>query len=746
MIWVLALALIPAASDPRIALVDLQLNGRQEAALRLVEEELSRSPKESAQLGLDYLRGHLLSRLHRPREANEAFAKSVTATPNLAAYGFYRLALIQLELNHPEVAAGLFATLLGRGPPQSLVAPATKLLVHSIRNGGDCRLLRASGNWTLPMPESRAIRLMQAQCALKAGQGTRATELLLNLIRTSNRDETARAAAEQLSQLVRPETAEGSVPQLLGITFHRHREFSQSILFLNRSFELKSNGTKDVDFEERYAQARNLFWRTNYQEAELGFAQLANVTKASEDRARTLYQRARSIEMKGDWRRAAAAYDTVAESGSTNDWVPAGLLASLRLLWRSGHEEEAYNRYKTLISNRRWRNLGGRAALFLLASDIVRGRPDRASEWFLHIRQLGGVDLVEIAYWKGRHEELKGRFPQAVERYVASVRSNPFHPLAQIALTRLRSNALAKESRDYATQAARSSRSDEIYGAWLILGDKDPIGARARKSIAARLSGDSQAQRYLEMGTVPTKDWPLWSGPLNNPDEHLLSLGVWEESAGKILKNFPLADPSLAFTGSELLARAGLIKRSLYIAEILGDRMAKRIPPHFAPPKFRQLLFPAAYGTLISEETIKRGIDPFLLAAIIREESRFDPDAISAASARGLAQFVLPTARRLATEIGLTSIEAGDLHRPRHAIALGAAYLAELSLRFGGRAEVMLAAYNAGEDQARLWRSYCYSNEADEYITKVGFRETRGYLTRVLTSYAQYGDIYPSKL
>ena len=255
---------------------------------------------------------------------------------------------------------------------------------------------------------------------------------------------------------------------------------------------------KEAEFEEHYAQARNLFWRAQYHAAEARFAQLADLTSNSEDRARTLYQKARCIEMRGDWLRAAAAYDRVAELDSLSQWTPAGLFASLRLLWRSGYEEQAYNRYKTLISNRRWRTLGGRAALFLLASDLVRGRTERAPEWFLHIRRLGGVETVETAYWKGRLEQLEGRDSQAVRRYVESVRSSPFHPLAQLALTRLGSDPLAEATRNYADQAARSPRSEELFEAWLLLGDDNPLGSQARQSLISRLQNDRRSRTRAE--------------------------------------------------------------------------------------------------------------------------------------------------------------------------------------------------------------------------------------------------------
>ena len=135
-------------------------------------------------------------------------------------------------------------------------------------------------------------------------------------------------------------------------------------------------------------------------------------------------------------------------------------------------------------------------------------------------------------------------------------------------------------------------------------------------------------------------------------------------------------------------------------------------------------------------------LDPFLVAAIIREESRYDPRALSAASARGLTQFVMPTALRVAGEIGFGAVSPEDLYRPEVSIPLGAAYLAELSRAFLGAPETAVAAYNAGPPQARVWRTYTMSSEPEEYFTKVGFTETRGYLRKVLSSWARYHDLY----
>jgi soluble lytic murein transglycosylase len=214
-----------------------------------------------------------------------------------------------------------------------------------------------------------------------------------------------------------------------------------------------------------------------------------------------------------------------------------------------------------------------------------------------------------------------------------------------------------------------------------------------------------------------------------------------------IRRTFPQGDTSFALTGSNLLANAGLHRPSLYLAEVAGERIPAGVPVQLLPLEYRRLLYPQPYQPIVDRESQRQKIDPNLLNAIIREESRFDPLAISAASARGLTQFILPTARRVSGRLGWTGIEAVDLHRPEVAIALGAAYLAQLESLFDGRTEATTAAYNAGENQARLWADYCYSDQPEEYFTKVGFSQTRNYVRKVGSSQAQYLEIYsPSEI
>jgi len=234
----------------------------------------------------------------------------------------------------------------------------------------------------------------------------------------------------------------------------------------------------------------------------------------------------------------------------------------------------------------------------------------------------------------------------------------------------------------------------------------------------------------------------MWQIQHDGIEEMLLGLGVWEDDNSLISRHFPMNNLPLAFTASRYLAESGATARSLRIADILSQRIPAGFPQQLLPKEFRELLYPSPYRQEVSRAVERFHVDPYLLLSIIRQESRFDPMAVSPAAARGLAQFIYPTAVRIAKEIGLSNFAAEDLEDPAISIELEGAYLANLNALFRNSRHRVLAAYNAGEAQSRLWQSYCYSWEPEEYYTKVTFDETRNYLDKVLRNRTHYQEIY----
>ncbi len=734
------------AADPRITLVEQQVARQHAEALRAVEKALAEDPEAAQRLGLDYLRGHLLLLLDRRQEALQAFATSMGATPELEAYSRFRLAREQEELGHPEVAAGLVATLLASNPPRSLVGPAMRLLERTISRGGDCRLLNGLNRQRFSSRDRRRLTLARAQCAARGGDPAAAEQMLLQLLEEKRSDDVALSAAGRIAE--RPPAEKSARSHLLlGFAFYEHRDFATAIQHLARALvrlPSAANISQREAWDCRYALARSHFWEERFDAAAGAFGALVKTTQNPTRRAQVVYQRARSLELDGLWTEAVGAFTQAYQQDPAGRWADAALISQLRLQWRTGDEAQALAHLDALIAKRKL-SAASRALLFLASSDLVQGQTERADSWLARAAQLDLTPKQEIDFWRGRSEEAAGKPAAAVGHYIAAAGHNPYHPFGRAALRRLASNGLGPAARAHASRLAASTDLADLYAAWLLLGDVESQGRRARHRLEQRLWDDQKVTPYMRLAPEPTADWPLWQATLRRPEEMLLALGIFDEGASVVLRHFPVAQPGLAFTGSIVLAQSGETKRALYIAEILGKRIPDGVPQQLLPTPYRRVLFPFGYSYLILSESDRFGVDPHLLAAIIREESRFDPGAVSGASARGLTQFVLPTARRMAKKIRLDSFSLHDLEKPEVAIALGAAYLSELSGRFAGSVPQVIAAYNAGEPQSELWRRYCLSDEAEEFLTKVAFGETRAYLTKVLTSREHYRELYASE-
>ena len=154
-------------------------------------------------------------------------------------------------------------------------------------------------------------------------------------------------------------------------------------------------------------------------------------------------------------------------------------------------------------------------------------------------------------------------------------------------------------------------------------------------------------------------------------------------------------------------------------------------------------LYPLPDPQLVRAAAASGGIDWSLLAAVAREESRWDPRAVSAVGARGLVQLMPATAAAVAARIGRAKPSGDDLFDPKTSLELGAAELARLLKVFGGRLGPVVAAYNAGEIQAQLWLDQCGADCDDAlYLLNISFSATLAYTADVLAAADSYADLY----
>lgn len=138
-------------------------------------------------------------------------------------------------------------------------------------------------------------------------------------------------------------------------------------------------------------------------------------------------------------------------------------------------------------------------------------------------------------------------------------------------------------------------------------------------------------------------------------------------------------------------------------------------------------------------------VDPYLVAGIIREESLYNPKALSPVGAIGLMQLMPKTAHRVAKKIGMTSYERDDLFTGEINIQLGVNYVSQLLKEYDGEAIHVIAAYNAGPNAVKRWEKKNGHRERDEFVELISYKETRRYVKRVLTSYHVYRDLYSTR-
>ncbi|MEE2776611.1 MAG: transglycosylase SLT domain-containing protein [Acidobacteriota bacterium] len=739
--------LLVAGEDPRTTLVALQHEDRDPDALAAARQVIADDPDLAQSLGIEYLEGRLLEGLDRPDEAVRAYVRVMNRSRELRPYALFRIAKSYVDTGHPELAAGLLAALLREPTPPQLLGPAYRLLSTALRAGGDCRVLVKLETDHLPENTRRGLRVLSIDCDMSRTPqslrgGPRPHEELVALIEKDGTDLPAGRAAHSLATIM-PAPPDARIAAVVGTSLHHHRQFDLAARFLERAVaELSPDLGRQGEYDTYYQLIRSWFWQGDFIRAAAGYGQLAQRSLRPEQRSQALYNEGRSFELMGDWSRAAASYRRAFLADENGRFSGAALISALRIEWRTGQEERAREIIDLLPTQRAWGPEAARAALFLAVSDLVRGRSDRAAAWLAPAGRGFDRNNANILFWGGRLAEIEGDREAAVNSYLALVADDAYQLLSRSAAQRLSQPHLRAVVEPTLHRYATATGARELHLAWQLLGDTDPDGKAAGERLRQRLARSPANLVYLKPATPATPDWPIWQASLGDTEEKLLALGLWHEGDSVVLRHFPVSQPALAMIAGHGLAGDGKTRRALYIAEILRRRLPREVPEAMVARSFRELLYPYPYRDHIEKVAARHGVDTSLLLAIVREESRFDPEAISPASARGLGQLTLSTARRVADEQGVPLASPDDLLDPKISLELAAAYLGELTRFFDGNLHQVVAAYNAGEYQATLWRTHCYSKEPEEYLAKVGFNETNAYLARVLRSRAQYAELY----
>lgn len=210
--------------------------------------------------------------------------------------------------------------------------------------------------------------------------------------------------------------------------------------------------------------------------------------------------------------------------------------------------------------------------------------------------------------------------------------------------------------------------------------------------------------------------------------------------AGELLLQDAGEDPQRLWLAAWLLHQAGDYPRSHNIAR----RRIPGFPETYGLPSRQtralwEVAYPDPYGALVEPWAKARGVDPFLIRAIMREESSFHPGIVSWAGAVGLMQLMVPTARGNDQDVTVQGkLDREQLRRPEINVPIAARFLGTLTQQFEGHPTMIAAAYNAGPGNARKWRGQRPRWDIGLFAEDLPFREARNYSRRVTGSHGIY--------
>jgi soluble lytic murein transglycosylase len=176
--------------------------------------------------------------------------------------------------------------------------------------------------------------------------------------------------------------------------------------------------------------------------------------------------------------------------------------------------------------------------------------------------------------------------------------------------------------------------------------------------------------------------------------------------------------------------------------------MKRSTPNYFAvdlpdlPRPYWEALFPRAYWTDLRKFSVLNGLDPYLVASLIRQESEFNALALSHANAVGLMQLLPKTGKTVAKQVKLKGYSAPQLYTPAVNLELGTRYFKQMVDKYNGQFEYALAAYNAGTDRVGDWLGQGHYRDPQEFVESIPFTETREYVQAILRNANVYRQLY----
>lgn len=720
---------LPDAAPERVIVAKLQAGEPQWAAdfassalYELDAGDATGEPGRALQRGrLLWLRARALEELERLPEAEAALETLAAADHPLAPWAQLRLGALCMR-HDAEAAVTILAPLLHDFPEadraEQLYAIA---LARTERREEALVRLRALVAAAPAHVAAATVAMPLAELLDKRGLPEDKLEALSLYRRVATRAPTTavgRHAQRQADALVR------SLPPKLR-TAHREPRvedaFALGTALLNdreyesaeRHFEQLAQRVRDdrgLACKAQLERGRALLRKRQRKEGAELMSKLAGDCRDPDVTAWARYYAGRALLRLDQPQAALAHYDALPVETPGHRLADDGLFQGALAAADADDEAGMFARLQKLVSDHPEGDMRP-DGLFLLA---WQARKDKR-----HVEALGYFDTLlrdgtgeneegifgRTAYWRARTLTALGRKPEAIDGYRAVIHDYPLSYYAQQALQRLQE---------------LSPREAKRQRAWLEMGKPQPDGALT----------------FPHRGEMDT---PAFLGAIA-----LLQVGELERAEAALAALGPRSDDELMWLTAALYDATGAYAKASAMSRYRLRAFMQTPPIGEARARWR-IAYPEAYAPLIEEAAAEAGVPASFLRAVAREESAFNPEAVSSARAYGLIQLMRPTAREHARVLGLPSTPAA-LKRPEINLRIGAHFIRFLWKRYADNPAVVPAAYNAGHGAAGRWMRATPDMPLDEWIEGIPYGETRRYSRRVLQSYGIYTFLDTGKL
>ena len=699
-----ALAVPAAAGDPagvppeealrsaarQVAAGDLAGAGK---GLRRLEED---GAPAALQGRLDFLLGAVLLREGRPGDALGRLERAAASLPLLADYALFWQAAARRRAGEFSRAAALLERLLELHPESLFIERAGRDLPRTYLAAGElARAEEAVGRYLGRFPTGPG----RAAVWLVLGELFQRTE------RIPQAEEVFRRIWTELPTAPESRQAQAFLEAIPDARPFSQGERFQRAMTLSREGRHRQAQDELAPFAEdgprasaaRMALGMGAFQLRQYETAARWLGPLAERAAAA-DRGEALFWLARSLGRSGD----AAGFETrmglVAELTPRSRRAEEALFLLGRAAMDDGEPSRALPPLSRLLREHpkgSWRD----EALWLKGwAEFKLGEPSKAIlSWERLCREEAGPRLCpQGAYWRGRALESLQQRTEAVRAYRAFLKEYP-------------------DSLYYRMRAV-----ERLVG----LGEAAPA---VRPAIPASTPpAESAAGLHLEKGRL------------------LKALGLEDEATEEYLEQVR-ARPEDRDALAECCGAFLELKRydkAIWMGRRLLAPLSAQAGGRFSARRYWECTYPWGYGEFVRPQAEALGLDPYLVMALIREESAFAPRAVSRTGARGLMQLMPQTADRVARAAKLSLGGESGLEAPEVNIRLGTRHVADLLREQEGRVGLTLAAYNAGSQPVQRWLQRFGLRDEDEFIEDIPYAETRNYVKRVLGSRERYAGLY----